>query len=69
MKTSVEIKIMKKYNHTFDIAFELNSDNDFNNVTKEELIDALQARINSLVANDDEIIEACGLPFDSYENE
>jgi len=62
-------KSEKKYNHAFDIAFELESDNDGERVTASELMAGLLRRVADLIQNPDEIIEACGLPFDTYENE
>lgn len=59
----------KKYNHAFDIAFEVKSDNEGEDVTREELFEGLLKRLASLMKNDDEILEACGLPFDTYEIE
>ncbi len=59
----------KKFNHAFDIAFSIESDNPGDEVTAEELIDGLERRLRHLRANGDEIIEACGKPFNSYENE
>lgn len=54
-------------NYAFEIAFEVVSDND--NVTREELFAGLRKRIASLEANGDEIIEACGAPFDEHDAE
>jgi len=59
---------MKKYNHAFTVAFAVNSDNEGGYVTQNELMEALLNRLNDLVDND-ELEEACGLPFDTYENE
>ena len=58
---------MTMYNHAYDIAFSLNSKNEDEKVTAEELIFALKKRITDLEKNGDEIIEACGKPFDTYE--
>lgn len=55
-----------KYNHAFDIAFEVKTDNDGENVTADELRQGLRNRLNGM--SDDEIIEACGLPFDTFED-
>jgi hypothetical protein len=58
---------MTRYNHAFDIAFEVISyEEDGSDVTAEMLADALRDRIDSLFDND-EMIEACGCPFDTYE--
>jgi hypothetical protein len=56
-----------KYNHAFDIAFEVKTDNEGEDVTADELRRGLRNRINFM--SDDEIIEACGLPFDTYEED
>lgn len=59
---------MTKYNHAFDIAFEVISNRvDGIDVTADMLRDALEKRIKLLEG--DEIIEACGHPFDTYEIE
>ena len=55
-----------KYNHAFDIAFEVISDNDGENVTADELLEGLMYRIASMMGNKEEIVEACGLPSDTY---
>lgn len=58
---------MKKYNHAFDIAFEvISTDRTGENVTAKELLNGLRRRLENLEKNGDEIIEACGLPFDTY---
>lgn len=58
----------KKYNHAFTIAFALDSDNDGEHVTEQELLIALKEKVRELEVTG-EIIEACGLPFDTYEND
>jgi hypothetical protein len=55
---------MLKYNHAFDIAFEVKTNNDGEHVTADELRNGLNNRLNNL--SDDELIEACGLPFDTF---
>lgn len=57
----------KKYNHAFTIAFSVDSDNDGENCTAEELLNALKKRVAQMEA-DDEVIEATGKAYDSYEN-
>ena len=58
---------MKKYNHMFDVAFEVVSDNDWENVTPEEMIIALKRRITYLESlPSEEIMEAFGYS-DTYE--
>jgi len=62
---------MKRYNHAFDIGFSLESSCPTGeNVTAGELIAALKQRVNDLENfNDCSIIEAVGLPWDTYEVE
>ena len=67
-KTPVVRPRKRKYNHAFDIAFELDTDHDVAHVTSQELIAALRKRLLDLENNGEEIIEACGMPFDTYEN-
>tara|TARA_B100000424_G_scaffold6055_1_gene4511 strand:- start:220 stop:591 length:372 start_codon:yes stop_codon:yes gene_type:complete len=56
---------MDKYNHAFDIAFVVISNKkDGSDVTATMLKDALRDRI--INTDDDEIIESCGRPFDTY---
>jgi len=58
---------MKKYNHVFDIAFSVESNNEWENVTADELRAALMNRANNLFKSDDaEVLEACGF-VDSYD--
>ena len=59
---------MTRYNHAFDIAFEVTSNKeDGSDVTADMMVDALAKRLNELKG--EEIIEACGCPFDTYEME
>jgi hypothetical protein len=53
-----------RYSHAFDIAFEVVTDHAAARVTAREIRAALQRRIDGLA--DDELLEAVGLPFDSY---
>ena len=63
-------KKMLKYNHAFTIAFSVESDNDGENVTAKELKAGLAKKTSEfLTSNDVEILEACGLPYDTYEND
>lgn len=56
----------KQYNHAYTIAFSVvDEDPTGENVTAQSLRKALLARVASL--SDDELIEAAGLPFDTYE--
>jgi hypothetical protein len=58
---------MPKYSHAYDIAFEVISDNENgDDVTPEMLVQALLTRI-ILLSTDEEMIEATGCPFDTYE--
>lgn len=66
-KKEIKDKIMKKYNHAFTMAFSLNSNNTGDEVTEKELIRALKRRVRELESAG-EAIEACGLPYDTYEN-
>ena len=54
-----------KFNHAFDIAFEVVSDNDGDNVTCAELRAGLMRRL--LITPDEELEEACGRPHDTFE--
>lgn len=56
---------MPRYNHAFDFAFEVKTDNDADNVTPAELRAALIARAQSI--SDSEIMEACGC-FDTMDS-
>ena len=58
-----------KFNHAFTIAFAIESDNDGENITAVELLEGLEQRVRYLRRNPEEILEACGLPFDTYEIE
>lgn len=60
---------MKKYNHAFEICFSLNSDNEGNKVTNEELRIGLLKRIADIEEEGGDYIEACDNSYDSYENE
>ena len=58
-----------KYNHAYTIAFSIDTDNPPDKVTAKELLNGLYERLVDLQKCDDEIIEAVGMPFDTYENE
>jgi hypothetical protein len=58
--------MIMKFNHAFDIAFSLENDSASGEASADELLDALQAKVNYLRMHKDEIIESCGAPFDSY---
>ena len=61
---------LPKYNHAFTIAFSIESDNDGENVTAKELKDGLFKKAQEFLTSDDiEILEACGLPYDTFEND
>ncbi len=58
---------MPKYNHAFDVAFSLvSNDPDGNDITPDMLKAALLKRISDLDAAE-EWKEACGSPWDTYE--
>jgi hypothetical protein len=58
---------MKKYNHAYTLAFSLESNNEGENVTEIELLTAIARRLADLIESK-EVIEATGLPYDTYEN-
>lgn len=58
---------MSKYNLMFDVCFTVDSDT--LEPTAEQLIKALEKRLNDLKASGDEICEAVGQPIDVVENE
>lgn len=60
---------MPRFNHAFDIAFSLESEReDASDVTPEIIRQALLKRIRDLdAAGDGEWIEACAVPWDTYE--
>jgi hypothetical protein len=57
----------KTYNHAYTLAFSLSSASKDGHVTGGELRQAIQARLDDL--GDGELIEACGVPDDTYEND
>jgi hypothetical protein len=59
---------MKTYNHAFTIAFSVGGSThpEGEDVTQEQLAIAILKRIADLV-NNNELVEAVGLPFDTYE--
>lgn len=65
--TSHGEKNMPKYNHAFDIAFSIETDNEGENVTADELREGLRKRLDGI--SDAELIESCGLPWNTYEIE
>lgn len=58
---------MKKYNHAFTIAFEVNS-NEKDGATEDELMEALEEKLYQLKTGNQSIIAACDAPFDTIEN-
>lgn len=58
----------KRFNHAFTIAFSLETDHKADDVTEEELLDALSKRLDDITKTG-EIIEAAGTPYDTYEND
>ena len=64
------LEAQKKYNHAFTIGFSIESDNEGGEVTASELLEGLRKRYESMMSDgDQDIVECCGMPFDSYENE
>lgn len=62
-----ETMATKKYSHAFCIAFEVESD-DPKGATDQELLEALKLRTAYLTGvGRNEIQEACGVPYDTYE--
>ena len=62
------MKLFKKYNHMFDMAFSLESfDSDGDDVTASDIRLAIMRRLASL--DDEELLEAIGMPLDTYEIE
>jgi hypothetical protein len=59
----------KRFNHAYTIAFSLENGNEDGTATNEELFAALQRRLDDLRRSGDEIQEATGMPFDTYEVE
>ena len=60
---------MPRYDHVYDLAFSVKSDHPRgDDVTPQMLINALQKRIEDLKQGG-EIMEACGVPFETYEIE
>jgi len=57
------------YNHAFTIAFSLETNAKGGEVTADELLKALQERLNDLQEHPEQIIEAVGLPYDTYDTE
>ena len=57
-----------KYNHAFDIAFSVISDNENGeDITSEQFAAAIRKRVDELLASG-EMLEAIGAPFDTYEH-
>lgn len=63
-------RIVATYNHAFTIAFTVagSKAEDGEDVTAEQMAAALQKRINDLMANN-EMLEAVGAPFDTFEED
>ena len=59
----------KKYNHAFTLCFAIETENEGDKVTAKELLAGLRKRLRELEINGEEIIEACGIPYDTYEIE
>jgi hypothetical protein len=63
-------KPVKKYNHAVSVSFSVDTDHVAGDVTAEELIQGLVARLRgfSFLGKNPEILEACDV-YDTYENE
>ncbi len=59
---------MKRFNHAFTIAFSVETENEGDKVTKEELMKGLRLKMEEIV-KEDNMTECCGLPYDTYEVE
>jgi hypothetical protein len=59
--------VTRRFTHAYDIAFEVKTDKEWRAVTAQDLRDALTRRLNNM--SDREIIEACGAPFDTSDEE
>lgn len=60
---------MTLFNHAYTIAFSVDTDHEPDRVTADELKAGLARRLADLLTGpSDEIVEACGAPFDSSEN-
>lgn len=57
----------KRYSHAFAIAFTVISEHGPDDVTEDELWFGLINRMMDLYKNRGEIMEACGVPYDTYE--
>jgi hypothetical protein len=61
---------MVKYNHAFEVAFEVETEHTGEEVTAEELLAGITERVRDLRQEcEADIVEACGLPYDTYEIE
>jgi hypothetical protein len=59
---------MPKFNHAYDIAFEVITDSDQGDATESQLLAALMKRIANLLESD-ALLEAIGCPSDTFEEE
>lgn len=58
------------YNHAFTVAFEVISDDeDGKDITPQQFADAIRKRVDSLLANGSEMLEAVGAPYDTYDTD
>lgn len=58
---------MARFNHAFSFSFSLENDSPNGEATAQELRHAIVRYLQELT--DSEILENCGCPFDTYENE
>lgn len=57
-----------RYNHMYAVAFSLENESpDGEETTPGELLDAMEKRVRALRRNPEEILEACGMPDNTYE--
>ena len=63
----IKAPVKPRYSHAFCIAFSVISEHDAEHVTAEELRFGIANRLVDLDSNPGEIVEACGLPYDTYE--
>jgi hypothetical protein len=59
--------VVNKFNHMYSVAFSVETPNDWEEVTKDELISGLRARLKCLeTEGSEEIYEACNPPLDTF---
>ncbi len=60
---------MKTYNHLYTIAFSMSgsTDREGADLTSQQFAAAIRARVAELLKNGDEMLEAVGVPLETYE--